>query len=105
MDVAPTEDARRLRAAQAWKGLSDEELASALGVSKRTVGRMRSGEARLDAERKARIAEVTGVPEWFMQSGFDRGGDGDLEGRIAQLEDSFRELRSTVATRLRPRGG
>lgn len=99
------EDARRVRVAQAWAGLTDEDFAKQLNVSVRTVGRLRRGETPLDAGRRQRIADVTEVPEWFMEHGFDGAtatGEPGLAERVVALEDGLRTLASTVQRLRRP---
>lgn len=96
------DDAARVRVAQAWRGLSDDEMAAALGTSRRTIGRLRSGAAPLDDRRRRRITEITGVPMWFMEHGFAAAPEPDepaLDERVAALEQKFETLRSTLLTR------
>lgn len=59
----------QVRAAQGWAGLLDDEMAQRLGVSKRTLSRLKNG-AEVSYERRQAIVAATGVPAWFMDSGF-----------------------------------
>lgn len=99
----PDEDAARVRAAQAWAGITDEEFAERLGVARRTIGRLKSGAAPVDLERRGRIAEACGVPQWFMATGFAAAPEPEdptlaerveaLEGRLGTIESLLADVR------------
>lgn len=93
--------AARVRAAQAWADLSDDQLAAALGVSKRTLSRLKTG-AEVSLERRLAIAEATGVPAWFMASGFEDAtapGDPDLAERVEAIEAKLQTALGLARTR------
>ena len=87
-------DGRRLgslvRAVRTRKGLRQQDLACAAGVSRATVSRLESGNVgRLSLDTVERIASVVDVRTEL--SGRWRGGDGDrlLNWRHSLLADSF----------------
>lgn len=83
--------AAAVRAAQAWADLTDDQLAAAIGVSKRTLSRLKTG-AEVSLERQHAIAEATGVPTWFMDSGF--------EGAVAPDEPALAERVEALEAKL-----
>ena len=64
------EEAARLRAAFAYAGKTKAERARILGVALRTVSRWESAETKIPSEAWPLVADATGVPAWFIESGF-----------------------------------
>lgn len=93
--------AARVRAAQGWADLTDDQLAAKLGVSKRTLSRFKAG-AEVSYERRTAIAEATGVPAWFMESGFENAAAPDdpvLAERVEALEARVQAALELARTR------
>jgi transcriptional regulator with XRE-family HTH domain len=61
-DQRDIEVARRMRAARLEKGLTQEKLGSALGLTFQQVQKYENGTNRIAAGRLHKIAEVLGVP-------------------------------------------
>ena len=61
-DQRDIEVARRMRAARVEKGLTQEKLGSALGLTFQQVQKYENGTNRIAAGRLHKIAEVLGVP-------------------------------------------
>lgn len=96
--------AARLRAAFAYAGMEPRDIAQALGVSARTVHRLRTGQAPIDRDLEQRVLEITGVPEWFLREGFGVESEPALaervealERQIATLPDVRRQIRAVRA--------
>jgi transcriptional regulator with XRE-family HTH domain len=66
-----SEQAARLRAAFAYGGLDKDDRAEVLGVSPRTVTRYQTIGVALSPSQRERVIEATGVPAWFLDSGFE----------------------------------
>lgn len=93
---------RQVRAAQGWAGFSDDDMAKAIGVSKRTLGRLKKG-TELSHERCKAIAAATGVPEWFMASGFDGARapeELDLAEQVEFLDNRLNTLYGIVLNQI-----
>lgn len=89
------DDAARFRAAIGWSGLSIDEIADALGISRRTVTRLTTGEAEIGYERKQAIAAACDVPMSFMEHGFG-DEEPELAERVEALERQMRALWTTA---------
>lgn len=61
----------RMKAARAYAGLNQEQLAERLGVERNTVARRESGAVGVTAESLIALANATGVPLEFLVDGFD----------------------------------
>ena len=97
---------RRLKEAMAAKGLSNADVAAALGVHTITVSKWRTGSQPVESTRVPRLAEVLGVSEaWLLvgdaatASAIPSGSAADLPtpARLRQLEIE-RELIEAGAT-------
>jgi transcriptional regulator with XRE-family HTH domain len=85
--------AARARAARAYAGHEQKEVAEALGISVQTYKRIEAGQRDLTDEEAQRLAAKCTVPAAFMQSGFDRLFDGaDVEGAVERVNRQIREL-------------
>lgn len=65
-----TELARRYRAARAYAGLTQVELAERLGIDKATVKRRERGGGDPTLSEQLAVAHFCGVPETFMVHGW-----------------------------------
>jgi transcriptional regulator with XRE-family HTH domain len=85
--------AARIRAARAFAGLQQSEVADALDVSTATLKRMESGQRTVSLDERYRIADLCGVPRPFMDDGFiDSGHTEALEDRLRKIERRLDEL-------------
>jgi transcriptional regulator with XRE-family HTH domain len=92
---------RRVKAARAYAGINQDTLAAVLGVSVITLKRYETqwrDKTFTDAQLE-RIAEVTGVPPWFLFDGFDEG-DSETEDvrRLARMVSVLSDLVVKLAT-------
>lgn len=62
---------RAFRAARAWKGVSQTEIAQAMGTSAMTVKRIEAGDRELSPPERMFVANYCGVSEDFLAGGFD----------------------------------
>lgn len=63
--------AQRIRAARAYAGLTQDELAEQLGTAAQTVKRRESGAQAPKRGELLAIAAICDVPVRFMEHGFD----------------------------------
>lgn len=92
--------ARRLRTARHWAGLTREELGERIGVVGETIGRYERGEWKKDLEPRtlSAIAAATGVPDWFLNDGFERPHEEPaVEERVEALENRYAVLENRIA--------
>lgn len=100
--------AGRLRAIRAYAGIGQDELASHLNISERTLSRLENGAAQSDDVLTA--ARACHVPRAFAEAGFaplDREIT-DVERRLYELEATVRSLadeRQTLLAELGERVG
>lgn len=88
--------AARIRAARAFAGLSQDELAHELGVEVQTIKRRENGKADPKRQELLAIAAVTGVPIEFLDYGFTNATlDSQTVGQeiASQLEIQMRVLK------------
>jgi transcriptional regulator with XRE-family HTH domain len=78
--------AARLRAARAFAGLSQEELAEALGDSVSTIARRETGKSPTKPGDRISTATVCGVPPEFMEQGFGVIAQDEILERLARIE-------------------
>lgn len=107
----PTKDeqAARFRAAFAWAPgyAGPKQIAEALGVSESTAKRLSSGKGKYDHELWEDVIEITGVPRWFIDDGWDGANvpsEVGLAERVERLENEvgvlLKILRGRVARAL-----
>ncbi len=75
----------RVKAARVRQGVSQRQLAAALGVSPATMSAVENGRIETPAPRLARIAEVLGVPVSGLSAGDARGEEAAASGRGSGL--------------------
>jgi transcriptional regulator with XRE-family HTH domain len=106
MGSTPDQFGRRVRAARAYAGMSQGELAAAIKardprweVSLPTIKRLEKhgaeGVKASQAEWSERIAAACDVPMWFLEHGFEGAGsqqEESLTERVAVLEQVFSGL-------------
>ena len=61
---------RRIAAARDYAGLSRAQLAYRLDMSENTIGRYERDEYEPRLPVRQAIARACGVPDWFLESGF-----------------------------------
>lgn len=61
-----------LKAYREANGLSQEDLALKLGVSRQMIGLIETGERRITPEKALEWAEITGIPKEEMSDVFKR---------------------------------
>lgn len=84
-----SELAKRIRAARAWADLTQKELGDALGINEQSVKRTEAGTRDPGAPEQWAIAEITGVPRWFITDGFAGAGQleqDELRDRLERIE-------------------
>jgi transcriptional regulator with XRE-family HTH domain len=80
----------RLRAARAFAGLTQPQLAERLELGEVTYASSERGVRDVPRRELLAIAEATGVPMWFLEGGWENyPGSVDATARraLAQLED------------------
>ncbi len=105
---------RRLREAREAKGLTQDEIARMLGVSKQLVSHLENSRSELTVPTGIRLAKEFGVSiEWLLTgSGRGPGSDGwssagsqdslartTIEERLARLEQEMASLRKLIEMR------
>jgi transcriptional regulator with XRE-family HTH domain len=96
--VAPTDAARRTRAAIAYSGLELSEVAERTGIPPGTLRNIMSRTAPKSGriERLWAIADACGIPRAFMEDGWAAVAvaepPGSLDERVAALEESVRQF-------------
>lgn len=96
--------AARVRAARAYAAMEQQAFASELGVSLRTLSRMESGERPATHDERAVIADLCGVPHWFMEHGFHPPAKelppAEVNRRLSDLEEAVTYLRGLATQRV-----
>jgi hypothetical protein len=87
--IAPSETAKRVRAAIAYSGLEHADVIERTGIKRPTLRRMvaRTDPRAASLEEMRAIADVCGVPRAFMEEGF-----APLTARASTLEERVDEL-------------
>jgi transcriptional regulator with XRE-family HTH domain len=81
------EQGRRVRAARAYAGLSNEDLAERTGIGRSTLVKTESGKRQARKWELWAIAEICGVPrEFFESEELSITGRGDDAGDVEELE-------------------
>lgn len=78
--------AARIRAARAYAGLKQDELAEHLGVDSNTIKRREAGTQNPKRGELLAIAAVTGVPVSFMEHGFGEIDEAEVLQRLDRIE-------------------
>lgn len=84
--------AARIRAARAFAGLTQGQLAERLGVDVQTVKRREAGGRAPRRGELLAIASICGVPPAFMEHGFGEPGPGELLDLLDRLDQIQRAL-------------
>jgi transcriptional regulator with XRE-family HTH domain len=70
--MSATDEGQRVKAARAWGGFdSQAKLADAIGSSAPVVWRIENGQRAMKRTELWAIADVCGVPRWFLEGGWD----------------------------------
>jgi transcriptional regulator with XRE-family HTH domain len=105
-----TDYAARIRAARAYAGLKQDELAERLGVDTNTIKRREAGTQNPKRGELLAIAAITGVPVSFMEHGFGETDEAEVLQRLDRIEallaggddlDQVRDYARTVVSELR----
>lgn len=78
--------AARIRAARAYSGMTQRELADRIGVDVQTVKRREAGQQNPKRGELLAIAAVTGVPVAFMEHGFGDIEPSEVIERLQRIE-------------------
>lgn len=81
-----SEIAARIRAARAYAGLKQTELAERVGVDVQTIKRRERGTAAAKPAELHAIASACGVPVKFLQNGFGDAPRDEVLERLDRLE-------------------
>jgi transcriptional regulator with XRE-family HTH domain len=84
--AAVSDYAARIRAARAYAGLKQDELAGRLGVDTQTIKRREAGAQDPKRGELLAIAAITGVPVSFMEHGFGEVEPSEILERLARIE-------------------
>lgn len=90
----------KLMALRSERGLSQEELAQALGVSRQTVSKWELGQSYLDFQRLVALGDYFGLPLDALVRDVDvqDAGKEKENPQLSQLCDALHSARSTIAT-------
>lgn len=84
--AAMSDYAARIRAARAYAGLKQDELAERLGVDTNTIKRREGGTQHPKRGELLAIAAITGVPVSFMEHGFGETSESEVIRRLGHIE-------------------
>jgi len=96
--IAPTEAARRTRAAIGYAGFDMKEVAGASGITIGTLNNIvsRTRPSGGTIERLWAIADACGVPRSFMEDGFTPDPPRSPSEQLDDLQRQIAELRTMV---------
>lgn len=92
--------AARYRAARAYADLSQEDLASRLGVDAQTIKRREAGRQDPKKAELIAVAAVCGVPLEFMEHGWGAVGTDELAGLVIE-QNGLLERQSGILEEIR----
>lgn len=99
-----TQFAARYRAARAFAGISQDELADRLGVDAQTVKRREAGAKEPKKAELIAVAAICGVPLEFMENGWGRMTADELgnlvakqNGLLAEQTQVLNQIKAAVA--------
>lgn len=95
-----SEYSARIRAARAFKDLTQVQLAEALGVDEQTIKRRESGAQDPKKGERIAIAAICGVPAEFMENGFGELGRDELAERLGEIEATLSQIPTFDGLRL-----
>lgn len=81
--------AARIRAARAYAGLKQEELADALGVDVQTIKRREAGTSPPRRGELVAIADICKVPVGFLKRGFAEANRDEILERLERIEETL----------------
>lgn len=81
--------AARIRAARAYAGLSQQQLAKRLGVTVGTIERREGGKLPPKYGELVAIAAICEVPPAFMEHGFAESREAEIVDRLEGLAERF----------------
>lgn len=84
--------APRIRAARGYAGLSQDQLATKLGVDVQWVKRREASKQDTKPGERIAIATACGVPIEFLERGFDSHAFGPADGRLDEVLEITRKL-------------
>jgi transcriptional regulator with XRE-family HTH domain len=109
----------RIRAARAFKGLTQAQLGDRLGLDEQTIKRRESGKQEPKPGERVAIAAICGVPLEFIEHGWPADGDYSSEvesvfewlkranderaTQFARILERLTDVETTVATALEQR--
>lgn len=82
--------ARRIYAARKRAGLTQDQLAAAVGTSRRHVLRWEKGKVSPTRRFQERLAQVLGEPPEYFANGADADSDDDEEDPLPSLDEFLR---------------
>jgi transcriptional regulator with XRE-family HTH domain len=94
--------ARRYRAARAYAGLTQEELANKLGVDEQTIKRRESGKQEPKKAELIAVAALCEVPVEFLEHGWGFAGRDELSG-LVEMQNQLLAQQSDVLERISAR--
>lgn len=88
------ERAARIRAAIAYSDRDQKDLAEQLGISVTTLSRYENGKSPVDDKAAVRILTACGVPEWFLEHGFQDAPEPEAPSVAERVEAIGHQLES-----------
>lgn len=81
--------AARIRGARGYSGMSQPDMAKALGMSVTTLSRIENARADVDLRIAYQVAELCAVPRWFIDHGFDVAVAPEEEATLAERVEAL----------------
>lgn len=106
--IAPEVVSRRVRAAAEYSGLSEDQIVKETGISRANWRRIVAGakpRGFKTIEELWAVSRVCKVPHDFLLQGFPASENGDVEGRLAQVEEEQALVMEIIRQAVVPRLG
>lgn len=87
----------RIRAARTYAGLSQKELADALGVDEQTIKRRESGRQEPKLAERIALASVCKIPPEFMEHGWGALDADEIRVLLNEQSAILQELRALLS--------